>query len=299
MLSTRVPCLAWALLLLSPLAVLGEELPDWTAKIRADHPRLFFNADTWPEVRQRALGAEHEWYSAVKARVDRLLVERESEAGGEPRELGPQAAQAALVFLVTDEPQYLELAKKCLDTSLRYYDACFEAKKTVNWYSTSRVHATLAWDWLYNDLTDAERADLMSRLVGAIDNVIKARPTIYRENMSGYNTGFYGVKNSLWFIGLAAFGTGIETERVNEWLVWGRDENVKLLGHRRKACGDDGGGASPTLGYVFGAYPWSEQNFLSILPTIFSSHSRQVFCMELKFNRFKKKLALIIFCHQI
>ncbi|NQT14273.1 MAG: hypothetical protein HQ582_16070 [Planctomycetes bacterium] len=261
MLSTRVPCLAWALLLLSPLAVLGEELPDWTAKIRADHPRLFFNADTWPEVRQRALGAEHEWYSAVKARVDRLLVERESEAGGEPRELGPQAAQAALVFLVTDEPQYLELAKKCLDTSLRYYDACFEAKKTVNWYSTSRVHATLAWDWLYNDLTDAERADLMSRLVGAIDNVIKARPTIYRENMSGYNTGFYGVKNSLWFIGLAAFGTGIETERVNEWLVWGRDENVKLLGHRRKACGDDGGGASPTLGYVFGAYPWSEQNF--------------------------------------
>ena len=261
MFSTGFRCVAWALLLLSPLAVLGEELPNWTGKIRADHPRLFFNADTWPEVRQRALGAEHEWYSAVKARVDRLLVELESEAGDEPRELGPQAAQAALVFLITDEPKYLDLAKKCLDTSLRFYDACFEAKKTVNWYSTSRVHATLAWDWLYNDLTDAERADFMSRLVGAIDNVIEARPTIYRENMSGYNTGFYGVKNCLWFIGLAAFGTGIETERVNEWLVWGHDENVKLLEHRRKACGDDGGGASPTLGYVFGAYPWSEQNF--------------------------------------
>jgi heparin/heparan-sulfate lyase len=34
-----------------------------------------------------------------------------------------------------------------------------------------------------------------------------------------------------------------------------------MLQHRKRACGDDGGGASPTLGYVFGAYPWAEQNF--------------------------------------
>lgn len=254
-------CAAWAFLLLSPLVVFGEELPNWTAKIRADHPRLFFNADTWSEVRQRALGAEREWYSAVKARVDRLMVEFKGKAEIEPRELGPQAAQAAFVFLMTDDARYLELAKRCLDTSLRFYDACFQAKKTVNWYSTSRVHTTLAWDWLYDHLTDAERADFLSRLVTAIDRVLEARPTIYRENMSGYNTGFYGVRNCLWFIGLTAFGTGIETERTGEWLVWGREENLKLLEHRRKACGDDGGGASPTLGYVFGAYPWSEQNF--------------------------------------
>ena len=48
---------------------------------------------------------------------------------------------------------------------------------------------------------------------------------------------------------------------VNSWLVWGHNENRKLLAHRQRACGDDGGGASPTLGYVFGAYPWAEQNF--------------------------------------
>ena len=253
--------IAWIVLLAIPSAALGQELPDWTAKIRQDHPRLFFNSDTWPEVRRRALGAEHEWYLATKARVDRLLAELEGEAQPEPRELGPQAAWAAFVFLVTDDPRYLELSKKCLDTSLRFYDACFEEKKSVNWYSTSRVHATLAWDWLYNHLTEEERAGFMSRLVRAIDNVLTARPTIYRENMSGYNTGFYGVRNCLWFIGATAFGTGIETERAGEWLVWGHDENVKMLEHRKKACGDDGGGASPTLGYVFGAYPWAEQNF--------------------------------------
>jgi len=86
--------------------------------------------------------------------------------------------------------------------------------------------------------------------VRAVDRVLKAKPTIYRENMSGYSSGFYGVKNCLWFIGCTAFDTGIEEEKVNEWLLWGRNENMKLLDHRRKACGNDGGGASATLGYV-------------------------------------------------
>lgn len=246
------------LLLILPVAQ-GRVLPDWTAKIRTDHPRLFFNADTWPDVKQRALGAERRWYEYIKDRVDRL----KSELGDkvEPRELGPQAAWAAFIFRMTGDKQYLELAKKCLETSLDFYEACFEQRKSVNWYSTSRVHATLAWDWLYNDLRDDARRSCMSRLVRVIDKVVKARPSIYRENMSGYTTGFYGVRNCLWFIGCTAYGTGIETELVNEWLVWGNDENRKLLEYRKKDRGDDGGGASSTLGYVFGAYPWSEQNF--------------------------------------
>jgi heparin/heparan-sulfate lyase len=179
----------------------------------------------------------------------------------EPRELGPQAAWAAFAFRITQDERYLELAKECLETSLSFYEACFEQRKAVNWYSTSRVHATLAWDWLYNDLTPTERRTYMSRLVRVIDKVLKVRPYIDRENMSGYTTGFYGVRNCLWFIGCTAFGTGIESELVNEWLLWGHDENMRLLEYRKKARGDDGGGASATLGYVFGAYPWSEQNF--------------------------------------
>ncbi len=248
-----------ALVLLVLSVARGQQLPEWTAKIRTDHPRLFFNADTWPDVKQRALGAEREWYESIKGRVDRLR--NQSVETSDPRELGPEAAWSAFIFRMTGDEQYLELAKKCLQKSLDFYEACFEQKKSVNWYSTSRIHATLAWDWLYNNLNQAERRNYMSRLVRVIDNVIKARPAIYRENISGYTTGFYGVKNCLWFIGCTAYGTGIETELVNEWLVWGHDENFRLLEYRRKARGDDGGGASPTLGYVFGAYPWAEQNF--------------------------------------
>ncbi|MFQ6097227.1 MAG: hypothetical protein ACE5O2_05815 [Armatimonadota bacterium] len=230
------------------LAAAAEDMPEWTRKIRPDHPRLFFNADTWPEVRGRALGAERAWYDDIKRRVDALEADLRDEPEAKPRELGPQAAWAAFVYLMEGDGKYLDLAKKCLETSIRFYEACYEARKTVNWYSTSRVHATMAWDWLYNDLTPEERREYMSRLVRVIKGVLDAKPRIYRENYSGYTTGFYGVHNCLWFIGCTAYGTGIEPELVNEWLVWGHDENVKLLEHRRKACGDDGGSAAPTLG---------------------------------------------------
>ncbi|MHC4435370.1 MAG: hypothetical protein ACYTBS_26355, partial [Planctomycetota bacterium] len=164
-------------------AVMGGQRPSWTAKIRSDHPRLFFNADTWPAVRQRALGPEYRWYSYIKGRLDKLKAELTGEVGH--RELGPQAAWAAFVFRVTGEEQYLEFARTCLESSVGFYEACFEQKKSVNWYSTSCVHATLAWDWLYNDLSETDRLRYMSRLIRVIDKVVKAKPAIYRENMSG------------------------------------------------------------------------------------------------------------------
>lgn len=252
--STRFSCLGVCLALVgAPLIAADQPLPEWTAKIRPDHPRLFFNAQTWPAVRQRALDAEHDWYRRVKLRVDGLLAKTTADSQAEPQDLGPEAAAAAFVYRMTEDPRYLDLAKTCLQTSVAFYEQCYDQRTTVNWYSTSRVHAVLAWDWLYASLSETERREFMSRLIVTIDRVLKAKPPIYRENLSGYDTGFYGVRNCLWFIGCTAFGTEIETDMVNQWLVWGHDENRKLLAHRQRACGDDGGGASSTLGYVFGA----------------------------------------------
>lgn len=249
------------LVVLAAQPVRSQALPDWTSKIRTDHPRLFFNADTWPAVKQRALGDEKAWYQRVRSGLDRRFEDARAAAEFPPQDLGPQAAAAAFVFLVSEDDRYLELARKCLRASVAFYEGCYERRETVNWYGTSRVHAVLAWDWLYDHLPAAERSEIMSRLILVIDRVLKARPRIYRENISGYETGFYGVQNCLWFIGCTALGSEIEVPTVERWLVWGHDENRKLLAHRQRACGDDGGGASPTLGYVLGAYPWAEQNF--------------------------------------
>ncbi len=244
----------------------NAQAPDWSETIRPDHPRLFFNADTWPEVRARAEGAEREWYDAQLERVDRLRDEVLGNAEGpvtiEAEDHGQDAARAAFVFLMTEEPEYLHLVETLLDASVRYYELCFEERRSVNWYSTSRAHAVLAWDWTRNHLPEERSDELMARLVRNIHGVMTIRPGIHREHMGSYLTGFYGIRNLEWLIGVAAFDTGIETETVHGWLDSGYTENMRLLEHRREACGDDGGGASPTLGYTLGAYPWSEQNFL-------------------------------------
>ena len=231
-------------------------LPEWAAKIRTDHPRLFFNRDTWPAVRERALGPEKEWYEQYKRRVDQLQEEIDKLADP-PRDRGPQAAWAAFVYRMTGERPYLDLAKKAMEISLRFYEKCYEERKAVNWYSTTRVHVVLAWDWLYNDLTEAERKEYLSRLVQVLHKVYTARPRIYRESLSNYTTGFYGVTNCKWFVGLAGLGSGSRMHSfASGWCV-DYGENMKMLAHRKRACGDDGGSASPTLGYAFGAYPWS------------------------------------------
>lgn len=246
-------------LFLLPLTLAAAPLPKWTGNIRADHPRLFFNADTWPGVKARALGEEREWYDRLKRLVDTNLARPRPD---EPRDQGVEAARAAFVYLVEGEEHYLAAARLCLDESIAHYEARLQENRPVNWYSTSRVHYVLAWDWLHNHLEAAEREAYLARLVQVLEGVLAARPRIHRENYSGHNTGFYGVRNTLWFLGCTGFGTGIETEKVEEWLVWGHDENRKLLEFRRNASGNDGGGASPTIGYTFGAYPWAEQNFL-------------------------------------
>ena len=242
------------------------DAPEWTEVLRSDHPRLFFNADTWPGVKQRAEGAEREWYNTILSQVNRqreqFIENTEGPIKIEAADHGPGAARAAFVYLMTEDPDYLRLAEALLDASVRYYELCFEERRSVNWYSTSRVHAVLAWDWTRNHLPRDRSDELMARLVRNIHGVMTVRPRIYRESMGSYLTGFYGVRNLEWFIGVTAFDTGIETEIVHGWLNSGYTENMRLLEHRPEACGDDGGGASPTLGYTLGAYPWSEQNFL-------------------------------------
>lgn len=103
-------CLLVSVVALKFQTGLAEDLPDWTSQIRKDHPRLFFNNDTWPAVKQRALGSEESAWRALKASVDRRLIEPHSK--NEPRDLGVDAAKAAFAFLMTNDARYLDLANK-------------------------------------------------------------------------------------------------------------------------------------------------------------------------------------------
>jgi len=255
----------------------------WIAKIRKEHPRLFFNKDTWPQVRERALHQESDWYDSLKKRVDSYPDNPTSEskredfayrqtADGEyervrlprPTEWGSQAMQTAFVYLMTGEEKYLEKAKKMLNVSVATYHECYEKGMTVNWYSTSRVSALAAYDWIYNDLTCDERDAILKPFLQHIEDVQpgQGKRRIYRLNGSDHTTGFYGVRNLVWFAGLAAYNDGIDDDTALRFLKLGYEYNQDLFNYRKQCAGDDGGLASATVGYAMGAYPWAQFNFL-------------------------------------
>jgi heparin/heparan-sulfate lyase len=248
--------------LVVPLACPAQDdTPEWVGTIRADHPRLFVNAYIWPDVPAFATGEMNEHYLKVKGRADELP----DDLG--VKDWGFEAEDAAFVWLMTHEPKYLDLTRRLLDASLAFYHKRIAEKVMVNWYCHTRVSALTAYDWIFVDAPEDWREQWGKSM---LEHVAQVQPYAgWREdwgtgrtNRSGYTTGFYGTQNLLWFAGLALHGEGIDDERALDFLVRGQDLNIKLLEHRRNACGDDGGSASPTLGYAMGAYPWAEFNFL-------------------------------------
>jgi hypothetical protein len=229
----------------------------WLDSVRKDHPRLFFNAETWPAVKARALGLERASYDRLRERVDELP--REPEV----KDWGTEAAGAALVYRVTGDRQYLQLTKALLRRSLESYHATRAALRSVNWYSTSRINAWCAFDWIFNDLTASERREMGRSFLQHVDDEQPGpgKPRIDRLNDGGPESGFYSTPSLLWYAGLATCDEGIDDARAREFLVRGYELYHQLLEHRRRAAGDDGGSASATLGYCMGAYPWAELNF--------------------------------------
>ena len=255
----------------------------WITKIRAGHPRLFFNSDTWPDVKARALNQEKEWYLGLKKRVDGYPENPTSESRRTANGLrekpdgtfetvtlpkltdwGTQAGHTAFVYLVTGEKKYLDKTKKMLSASVETYLDCYEKRMMIDWYSTSRIHWLAAYDWIYNDLTPAERHTLMGAFLQHIENLLPRpdRPQMARMNDSDHTTGFYGERNLVWFTGVAAYNDGIEDDLVLELLNQGYGYNMDMFEYRKQCAGDDGGLASATTTYAIAHYPWSQLNFL-------------------------------------
>jgi heparin/heparan-sulfate lyase len=244
---------AWAALPAS-----GAQM-DWNAVVRRDHPRLFFNRDTWPAVKGRALHEEAETLAAMRSRVEALSAGRL-----EIRDYGREAAEAAFVFLVTREERHRALTQALIEASLAFYRQCHAQKREVSWYSFSRINVLAAYDWMYNDLPAPVRTELGA---GLMDSVLQEQPTKSRkphsprENWLGPVSGFYSTPSLLWYAGIAAYGNGINDSLAERFVNDGYRLFVELLKHRSNAAADDGGSASGALNYSLAAYPWAEFNF--------------------------------------
>ena len=273
-------CCIFLFLAVASLAAPADDC-SWMAKIRPVHPRMFFNAETWPQVKARAEGPARAARDALLKRCDgypadpkcsgteavTLPAEFKNAASSMPippvKEWGGQAAECALAWRFTGERKYLDKARRMLESSVAAYHAAYANRRAVNWYSTSRILALCAYDWIWEGLTPDERKAIIVPLVQHVEDIQpgKGKPAIVRRDAGGIKSGFYGVPSLLWYSGLAAFGDGYCDNLAESQLRRGHDLCLKLLEFRNGGADDDGLLSCAVPAYSICAYPWAHFNF--------------------------------------
>jgi len=247
----------------------------WLAKIRRDHPRMFFNRDTWPSVKEHVLSPEcAEAYAKLLADCDKYPAKPVCSYFGpvnslpstpiKPvREWGLEAAKCAFAWRMTGEQKYLDKAKEMLRVSIDAYHAAYRNRRAVHWYSHGRILAICAYDWIFEGLSDDERRAIAVPLLRHVDDVQpgKGKPFVTRLNYGRPPSGWYGTRALPWYAGLAAYGDGICDELALKLIKTGRAGALEMVEYRDRSAGDDGGLSVGVPEYSMGAYPWAHFNF--------------------------------------
>ena len=203
---------------------------DLTAPPKAGgpHPRLLFTAGDIPALKQRiavAGSVPARAFQAMKDHVDDLREPGDPLGDRMDRVWGRQdVADTALVWLLTGDREYLDKAKRLMNLQIATvpnYGAS-EVFDATEYYNT-RAHIlqglALAWDWLYNDLTEVERAMLLSALATLGSEHFAHSLSAWWGTIS---TGSNFTGNNGAAVGIAGLATWGELPHAPLWVARGR-----------------------------------------------------------------------------
>ncbi len=249
------------------------------AKIRRDHPRIFVNADTLAAFRKYIERPDiQRYYQAnVKAPAAKIPAEpkvwngEKGQGRGEgnsyaqlpkPTVWGLDAARCAMIYLVEGDRAMAAKAKQLLKLAGEAALLSFDSKVMAgDYYSTEVIYALAAYDWIYNELTAAERSELLKPLL----EYIYRSETEAGKFVSPYcvpEGGFYGVRMLKWYGALAAIHDNIDEETARKLLYEGWTDHEIMLDCREQQSSDDGGLVSTANNYTMVAYLWASYNYL-------------------------------------
>ncbi|TYP79306.1 DUF4962 domain-containing protein [Paenibacillus methanolicus] len=245
-------------------------------EVPASHPRIWTTANTLEAFRGLAQTSGREIFAAKKALVDSHLLGT-NPAPAEPIVNDPdndaqvtamtnaavQARErlldAAFVYLIADEPVYLAEAKKRL-LGIAAWDPAgstgYDMQDQV--HRSLAMYAAIAYDWLYDDLSAAERA--------TVENMVKTRTeTMVSKLISGnhkikenpYDSHGWSAFGYIGIIATAMLGDIEEAEG------WYREVVPSYINILPPWGGEDGGWAQGT-----GYWQWSAsigQEFMDVL----------------------------------
>ena len=233
---------------------------DWLSRVSSEHPRMFFNKCTWPQVKAYTLKHEAAYYADLKRWAASMPLQpnpEECEKGANPK-YGPCAQINALIWRMEGDRKALEKSRNYLLAGVRFYVRSSLARRTVNWYSASRICALTAYDWVYDQLTPEERREVAQGFFTHYRDCLGGQ-RFRGQNRGGTTTGFYGPANMAWYVGLAFHNDGVDDAQALALLKKGYAEHIELLKYRASVAGDDGGAASLATRYAFGMFAqWVE-----------------------------------------
>ena len=238
--------------------------PAMFTNLNLTRPRLFFTPEIIAARKKQLTPFQQKFVDTLRQHIDELDIDPnknfEKQNFKPANDYGHHAAYAALLWLLTEEPVYKEKGLAWLSWFTDWTIQRFAEKRSVNWYSYSRIAALCAYDWLYNDMSQEQRTDIGNRMLKHLRDTFDTR-TIYSyngEGSSGPNAGFYGTTNLWWYAGIVFYKTGLDEEATRRMLSEGYALHLAMFEHRSKLSGKDGGPLTQSEGYVLGDY-WKQE----------------------------------------
>ena len=257
--------------------------PDTLSLIRKDHPRIFLTSETIPLIKKRVQSVQKKRFETLLSLVDKSPVKLEFKL--DPKKItrdkdgnyrfvppsymlahvmpigGIQAERAAFAYLMTGEKKYLEKARNQLLFSVKVYEWGLANQIPVEWNYNNFERSIVAYDWIFNELTPAERKQIASVMLDVVRELQKDGKAKFRRNIGNPAAGYYGCERLLFYNGIAFYGDGINDCEAARQLFAGINGFEKMLEFREKMSGGYGVLAHSCLYYSFGEYAFSSLRY--------------------------------------
>ena len=230
-----------------------REALDVASRIRPDHPRLFFNADTWPAVKARTADNPAEFNK---------LKQEAASLPDQPsvRDWGYELMPAAFVYRVTGDPALLAKISRLLRATVDRYLSHMD----YNSHMESRVGCFSALDWVWDDLPPAEREGLTRDLLRYVYD--EHAQDLLRGPRSVDRDPHYYYPNMYWYAGVLLLTPGqdpVDYARLLTILGRGYDNNVVAsITRKLKAMAADAGEVASGPDYSFNDLPTPNWTFM-------------------------------------
>lgn len=151
------------------IAILRTKPSSLRSELVGVHPRVFLTAAEIDALKEKTRTQSALW-SAAFSRVRALTVEPPpppAEARRAQNEIGIGIAEAAFVYKITGDKKYLDAAKKYMDAAVSYDVWGYSYNKPNVDLAAGHLLYGMGWayDLLYHDLSDAQRAKYREKLI--------------------------------------------------------------------------------------------------------------------------------------